>query len=962
LSGLFSSLINEDFQQIRAGINEALGKAQDEQAAKDQKEQAKWQAGKISDEQWLAYIRSRISDSTDPQERSQWQQILLQNQDAISDAQWETKFQQNKITVGQLLAHYKERMGRVRANSPAYRELASRRVELLQFQRSGGVHYSDQFGGRGSGGGSGGGSRSGGSGGGSGSGGAAGSLQRIINKGLRGGDIDAGYMGGEVYNTRGPNLVGVQFGRPATSSRASLFVAVADGLLGSQKMLEGFFNFIALNPKATAYTIPGTGQIIPITPRTLRAADDQYLRVTTTLVNVYHKKGDISEANYQETKIGQHVTVTMRDHNAIMNQSNEDNLGMWVKRQFARMNAASTPDERIRIAKESSTMLDKYMQRHYPVSKEITTARTRGEIVSAEGERQQTYDKPTTLEDQLPPEVYRSHASLGLLFDMAANPDKYTDEDIDMAFDDAQTVLDIGEGAGRIHLADLFGNGGETSTIGANALGVGDFRNQFLGLRAADLISRGLATPDDVPEGMDLYAYTWNSAAHKMEPAIAVATPQPDGTYDVVPGSVDANGNVSAAPNAIKYMSNINGKQVPVFTPLITAPPASGYIYRFAEKMTVNAGGKQVTFNQGDLVPSSVLEGLGSFNVNAYATAGRFVKDAPPGIAQADVAGKTWYFDLRTNTWSPTNPWQIEPDKTDPNAVFVLDPPYVVNSAGGYGVDTAKAQGPSAYIAADLAPGTEGFVMPFDTSMTPKEMQDWIDGEIAAGRIIPNEYRYVDADGNVVEMTQDQLMVSYFDPVVEARKESLRKTRLSVSGNLAMYGTVDAPVPEPTDADLILEAKRRMSIEAGERARAEANAAADPNFDARMFNQASHLQRLEEQAASLGIRTGATVRPQPPEPKRSLDDNMLRTAALQAAQNREKIARQPRLEPLPADPKPPVVKPVIKPVRRDPLSGSKVGKPPPINVLTGVERSTDNTLTQAERAARTKRLKDLSLY
>lgn len=920
LSGLFSSLINEDFQQIKAGVDEAVGRAQDEQAANDQKMQAKWTAGKISDERWLDYIRSRIADSTDPQERSQWQQILLQNQDAISDAQWETRFQQNKVTVGQLLAHYKTRMGDVRTNSPAYRDLVSRRTELLQFQRSGGVYYRDQFSSGGSGGGSG--SRSGGSGGGSGSGGGgnSGGLQALITKGLKGGKIDAGYLGGDIYNDRGPNVVGVQFGKPATASKSSMFVAVADGLLGSQKMLDGLFDFIKNNPRATAYTIPGSGQIIPINAKTVRAAEDQWLRVTTTLVNVYHKKGDISEANYQETLIGNHVTVTMRDNNARFNAPEDESLGLWIKRTFARLNQASTPEERMRIANESGGMLDKYIQRHYPTQT--------SEVGGFAGGEPTMVGQPTTLEDQLPEANYKSYSTLGMVFDIIAHPDAYSDEEISAAFDDAQNVQDIGVGAGKIHVADLFGGNTEsTSTIGAGSLGAGDFRLQYLGLRATNMLENGSITPDDIPPGMDLYTYVWNSKDHKMEPAVAVAAPQPDGSYDVLPGQVDGNGNVTAAPNAVKYVASVNGKQVNVFTPIINSPPASGYIYRLGEDMTLTVNGKRVDMKAGDMVPSSALESLGQFGTNAYLQSGKFIKDAPPGMAQADIGGRTWYFDLRTNTWYAQNPWQIEADKTDPNAIFVTDPPLLQNPAGGYSVNKALLQGPSTYITMDLKEGSEGYVIPFDPSMTPKQMQAYVDGLVASGEIDPGEYKFVDAEGNVVSMTPEQLARSYYDPVAEARVQTLRQTQINNKGFLV--GTDYKP---PTDAELIQQAKQDMSIRQWEQA--QRPLLQDPKQQAVPVDTDARMRTLQQQAATLGIRTGVLPSNAPTVTSpadRRVDDHLLRMSALLAAQNRERISREPRLEPLPPNPKSP--KPKV-----NPLHDAFVNKPQPID-LVGVTPS-----------------------
>lgn len=971
LSGMFSSLINEQFNAARAGVNDAVNKAESEQAAKDQEMQARWTAGKISDEKWLDYIRSRVADSTDPEERSQWQQILLQNQDAISDAQWETKFQQNKITVGQLMAHYRKRMGAVEANSPAYRELASRNSELLEFKRSGGVYYKDQFGSssRSSGGGGGRSSRSsgGGYGGDSGGGGAGGAtalgdLQAIVDEGLRGGPTDVGYLGGEIFDTSGPNVIDVNFSQPKTSSMSSLFVVVNDGLLASQKTLNAFFKYIEANPKATAYTIPGTGQVMPINFKTVRAADEQWMRVTQTLANVAAAEGDGSEVAYQEGLLGTFVTTTMRDHNVMFNQSSEDDIGMWTKRVFARMNAAGTPEERKRIAAEAAKQLDTFVEGKFPeyVTQAITS-RIPKDVDDTRGGTEE-YDIPTTLEEQLAPEIYDSHRLLAMMFDVVINPDQYTDEDIDAIFDESLDAWDIGQGAAKIKLSDLLGGGGENSTIGIDSLGAGDFRVQAIGLGAAELISRGIATPDDLPPGTDLYAYQWNSATNRMEPTLAVATPSADGSFDVVP--LDTSGN--PATNATKYISRLNGRPVDVWTPVIDAAPASGYVYRFSDDMVLDAGEQgKVQFKQGQLVPSSVLESLGVFNLNAYVQNGRFYKEAPPGIRQADVGGKTWYFDLRTNTWSAVTPWDIETDKTDPNAIFVLDPDYLMSTTGLKTVDQSKLKGAMEYVTLPLREGYEGYIVPFDKSMHPHSMQKWLDGEIAAGNIIPDEYKYIDGEGNAQVMTEDQMRVLYWDEALEAKATSMQNQRLWKTD--ARYaGREDAPraYREFADADLWQEAKQSMFMQAHDNEKRRA-ATAPLTGPAQVGDtNVARMAFLERQANSLGIRTGY-MPPQVAAPRPSgpgMDDRLLRTAALLAAQNRARVERQPRLMPLAADPTPPplkplapppppktpAVKPIVKPSQKTPPKEADAPYRAPVTppVLTGVDRSINETVTR----------------
>jgi hypothetical protein len=918
LSGLFSSLINENFQQIKAGVNEALGKAQDEQSAKDQQMQAKWTAGKISDERWLDYIRSRIADSTDPQERSQWQQILLQNQDAISDAQWETKFQQNKITVGELINHYRQRMNGVRHDSPAYREIVNRNAELLRFQASGGSYYRDQFGGSGGGSGSRSGSSSGGSG--SGGGGNSGGLQGLINKGLRGGPIDAGYTGGDVYNDRGPNLVGVSFGRPATSSQASLYATVIDGLLGSQKTLYQFLTFVRDNPDATSFTPPGSGTIIPINRKTVKMAADQYLRVTYTASSVYERKGDRSEAAYQRTLVGDMVTDVMPDINLRLAQPDLNQLGDWVKAKWAELDAAPTPEARARIAAEVQAHIQRWTEKHYPQTKGAH------EVVGGFAGGQATVtgynpgkNQPT--ENVLPPEYYQSLGGIWTAADIISHPENYTAEEVSAAYDSLRDAPDIGS----VRVYELWGGGGTNGTLPPNARGSGDFREEWEGLAWSEAILKGDASPNQVPPGVKLYAYVYNPNTGRTEPSLALAQGNADGSFDIVPAQVDTNGNMVAAPNTASYMSNMAGKNVKVYTPLNNNAPASGYVYRFTEKTTV----KGVTYAAGDLVPSDVLSGIGDgmFGVNDWVQKGKIAKSAPPGIAQASINGKTWFYDSRTNMWYASNPWAVEMDGTDKGALKVSMPKTVPNSNGvGATVDPNNPATP----VMNMTPGASGFILPWDTStMSNKQMQEWLDAGIASGEINIGEYKWVNADGEVVTLTADEAASIYYDPAISQRAQVMQQTNAARLGSLV--GAVSQPLAGQEDAATIQAAKQDIALRMWQRNNSAPQAQPlpqiqTPDTDARM-------RSLEQHAFNLGIQTGVlpsnTPRTQPPD--RRVNDSLLRLAALTAAQNRNRLAREPRLEPLPPNPKPP--KPSVNPLHEGALN-----KPKPVD-LVGVSAS-----------------------
>ena len=112
----------------------------------------------------------------------------------------------------------------------------------------------------------------------------------------------------------------------------------------------------------------------------------------------------------------------------------------------------------------------------------------------------------------------------------------------------------------------------------------------------------------------------------------------------------------------------------------------------------------------------------------------------------ADFGGTTWYFDQRSNTWSPQPPWNIEADPTDPNAVLVSDP--AIDATTGK-IDRANASDPTTQIAMGLQPGLPGYIAPYDpNTMSALQMQQWLNYEVATGRINPNDYAMADPSGS----------------------------------------------------------------------------------------------------------------------------------------------------------------------------------------------------------------------
>lgn len=132
-SGIFANL-NEIFEsRVEAATARAKRQAEEEQAAADADTYDKWKNGLITDDEWLAYIRTRQEESKgDPTEYAEWTKTLREHETGIHDAQTESAFEQGEISIHAIIGYYKTRLEGLEKNSPEYRELASRLSDLTE--------------------------------------------------------------------------------------------------------------------------------------------------------------------------------------------------------------------------------------------------------------------------------------------------------------------------------------------------------------------------------------------------------------------------------------------------------------------------------------------------------------------------------------------------------------------------------------------------------------------------------------------------------------------------------------------------------------------------------------------------------------------------------------------------------------------------------------------------------------
>jgi hypothetical protein len=128
-SGILGDIYESELRNREALAGAAAGRAREEQNALDRDAQSRWQAGEMSDEDWLAYVRQRVRESAQfPEEHAEWEKMLRETSDMIAVNQAEFAFQQGG-SINQLIAFYQQRAKG--GNSVAGREAQERLNQLL---------------------------------------------------------------------------------------------------------------------------------------------------------------------------------------------------------------------------------------------------------------------------------------------------------------------------------------------------------------------------------------------------------------------------------------------------------------------------------------------------------------------------------------------------------------------------------------------------------------------------------------------------------------------------------------------------------------------------------------------------------------------------------------------------------------------------------------------------------------
>ena len=83
-SQAFQFLYEQYAQRQQDLANRAVRDAEEEQSAKDEDQFNRWQAGEITDAQWLAYAKSRLAGATDEEAKTYWKDVIRDSSQQIT--------------------------------------------------------------------------------------------------------------------------------------------------------------------------------------------------------------------------------------------------------------------------------------------------------------------------------------------------------------------------------------------------------------------------------------------------------------------------------------------------------------------------------------------------------------------------------------------------------------------------------------------------------------------------------------------------------------------------------------------------------------------------------------------------------------------------------------------------------------------------------------------------------------
>lgn len=602
MSGVFASLIQRRENQIEQGVASAKARALAEQAAQDQEKYAQWKAGKISDDEWLAYIAMRRDQATDPEERAKYAELFLEHEGAIKDAQVEADFAIGKLSVGSLMNHYRKRMASVEKDSPAYREMATRYGELLRASQSAA-----------SGGGGGGGRRRG-----SGGGASAESVVSASIGALKGSDTGTG------FDTSGRDVID-----PVNSmvpyEDDDDFI---DGLRADLERIDSINKILEENPDIRVLTDPLTGEQFEATPDFLSAMDRQYLRTEQAVAAAYWARGESGDALKATQALGYMTTYiagAMQDHATLKLDPSVDQLEQSVFTTLVAASAITDPAERRKEYAKALRAVNRFSTKYLTVKGSDLPPEQRPE--------DSIYDRVQNLE--------------GLL-DLGANGNRYSPEEINGLADQILSrSASLGEEGGSVSLKTLLEGSGEDSTdVPSGFVGVLENLDQERGLIAGEALMAG--QPIEGFEG-PYYVYQYDGKTTTAVVADSHTVVGVDGT-----ASLQLRPKGELADDLVMSRVKVGGKAQTVWIAPKPLEDPRYRVYRVNHRIDIG----DTEYEAGDLIRSSDIADLGGASLAALVRSGDVAQESfMQAVEMPD--GNTWFRDNETGMFHLELPFTV---------------------------------------------------------------------------------------------------------------------------------------------------------------------------------------------------------------------------------------------------------------------------------------------------------------
>ena len=712
-SGVFASLANEDMSRIEASVRRAASQSAQDQDAKDQDFYSQWKNGQVSDQQWLDYIKQRMVDSAgDPEAQGKWADMLRENTNAIEDAQAETNFRLGKISAQALLSHYRNRMSGVEQNSPAYRDVAERYQQLVDYVKGGG-----------------GGSGGGGGGGGSGDNGSAVSIKNYIDNQNR--VSDSGYSAeGEDVIAPTSDFYGV--------GSVKHYI---DTLLANQDRIRDMMDQYKNDPTLLYLTDHLTGQRVANAPDMLHALDNQYLRNQDALGTVYDAQGKPKDAVKARTDKGTYISTYMADHNT---DRIEPAYSAFQRTLVDAWKAASDldPDQRMAVYRQTEKMVKDFEDGAFPGTdgravrefvKSFSKVQESGDPLNA-----QTAGGQSQITKALPPELKASGAFLEVLsgweaLHRAVLDPNLSDEERVMMADEAIRLIPgsvdpttkVGTRGERSRLTEtqvrdmIYGNPLD-DTHKSTTLGPG-----YTGAFATLVQKDGINNTDPNFDGQRFVYQVNPDGSNQVVEADGVANDDGQSLH-LVPVGKDRSSLIQVAIKVGNRTVMAYAEPQPI--PINLLPPgmavyASAKGFSAAQMVALTGNQNASALAAGAFLPSSVIKAKGKAWVDEQVRIGALQRTSPVWgtiIHNPDGQKTIWFQDAKTGLLSTK--MDLSNSEIDPVTKGIL--------VGDDGVPAINDE-----------PFSGGSPIAFGAGMSKKEMYGFIKNNVLSGVIDLNSFK-----------------------------------------------------------------------------------------------------------------------------------------------------------------------------------------------------------------------------